>query len=427
MSGVFPHAIVVDVDLMTSVQPASVRLVGQDGLGAVANKLGPVLVWAEGKQELLDWALSANGQAWLREIKACGNTFYPVLGDDPDYTQVLDKCGVKWGKTIFTRRAELEKWGGDAGYRVYTSFDDFGVCNGANWRKRGRLGEAGAESWREVLSDLDSRLLNCIGSQFGRSLVIHDFHCVTTIDIVHFFSEQKKGGARVILNLVDIIRAIRAASEISDVMVSFHLHHLMRLQQKFESTWSNWEKGGWLKWVVPPRFKANSRPDETCNVSFKLTSAGLAQLQFEFAKSLRESGVEDVELHLLGLNVKNKEDAHPRFLFTEFLHGCVDPSWSLFHSKKKGGWKCEFGSSLESLSEDETVPSDSKEIWEFYINELRHAFLRNSGHIAVDGEGGVYSDSHGWDGFPFLMWDYIIGMQMNKTAVDANLPADSND
>ncbi len=426
MSGVFPHALIVDVELMTDVEPNRVQLLGQDGLGAIANRLGPVLVWAEGKQQLLDWASTSIGLAWLQEIRAGGNAWYPILGDLVESAQLLDKCGVRWGKTIFTSRPVLKTWGGMIGCRVFDSFENFEVNGGCLVDEHGVLGEEGARSWRQALNDLTGRNHQGFTSQFGQSLAIHDFHCVSAMDIAHCFGEHE-GHPSVVKNVSEILDGLSVVTGVKQLLISTHLCHQVKLKKKYAKAWLDWEQGGWIEWIKSPEYSEDAAANDKCPVSFRLKPSGMAQLRYVFSQSLESLGHDGVDVHLLGLNVSNKQDGHPRFLFTEFLYGKVDPSWSLFDCGKKGSWECEFRSSFWSLRDDGHKAYKSQKKWGHYVRQIGRAFNQNSGHLAIDSEGGMYSDLIGWEGFPFVMWDFIAGMSARHSSALGTLLPDSDD
>lgn len=411
------HGLILDVSVLSEVMPAEIGYGPKyEGLGKIANKLGPVMLVSRTKEEMDAWKSTDNGAHWQREFQSGGNGLF-IEGEISNrlLDSSLTRFGVGWGKVVVSKDEKTKKEATDVGLAVVENLLELSFGGEMLVDERGVVGESGPQSWSNTLEGFE----HC--HHLGTSVLMHDYHVMDGGDLERLLDLRGKD-CHAVHNICALLNGLGSGLPISRFLITTALSFGIWVDTKNISNWTKWCEAGLIEWVGKcPGI--NDLPDPPM-FSVRLTPKGLKKIRVQLSDSLRLNQLGHVELSLIAMDVPNKEAAHSRFFLSDYATGVVDPTWRLFRGKDLGWWfrlsafTRELGSSQSGLKD-----------WRHFLREVGRAMLKT--HKAKRLIRGIDQDGKEYTGilecmkmpFPFIRgmsWLLVYGSDGSVRKQTAN-------
>ena len=358
----YPHGFILDVKALSDVMPHEVGY-GPDesvGFGAVANKLGPVLIIAQDESELQDWQESEAGLLWEIELNNGNGVVYQWDVVEQLSEVIRREFGVAWGKTLVSFDESIVEKAEMVGLVTHRGMKEICFDQDLILEQVGKVGE-GPQSWSEVFDGTTSSI------PLGNSVFLHDYHIMDSVDVQMMF-KQSLSHSFAVKNLIELLEGLAPLMTVKNMLISTHAKFGARVPGRDKELWLGWEKERWLAFQDKDRNDIKALPiGESCNCQFTLTLTGLIQVKQRLESILFENGWGSINLFMLALNPRNKDSGHARFLVTEYAYAFVDPGWKVFLSERSHKtWKIE----LSRYSRKLPSTAIGMDQWWHHMNDL---------------------------------------------------------
>lgn len=377
------HGLILDVSVLSEVMPEEVGYgPGYEGLGTVANKLGPVLLVSRTREEMDEWKSTDNGVYWQREFQSGGNGLF-FDGEIPN--RLMDssneRFGVGWGKVLVSRDERTKKEAADAGLAVVEDLLELSFGGEMLVDERGVVGETGPQSWSKTFEGFE----HC--HHLGTSVLMHDYHVMDGGDLERLLDLRGKDSYAV-KNVCAVLQGLESGAPIGHLLITTALSFGIWVNDKNILNWTKWFEADLIEWVgeCPD---VNDLPNPPM-FSVRLTLKGLKKIRAQLSDSLRLKKLDHVQLSLIAMDVPNKEAAHSRFFVSDYATGVVDPTWRLFRGKELGWWF-----RLSAFSRGLGSSQSGLKDWRHFLREVGRAMLKTHKAkrdiLGVDSNGKEYT------------------------------------